>query len=401
MGGPLISDRERSTESTLAPREADVPRAPGWAYCARCVLPDTRPGLALDAEGVCTACRSHQRRPEVDWARRAAEFERLVQRVRSMGRDYDCVVPVSGGKDSTWQVVTCLEHGLRPLCVTWRAPRRTAIGQRNLDNLIALGVDHLDVSISPDVESRFARAAYVERGDPAIPMHMALFAIPLDVAARYGVPLVVWGENSAVEYGGADGAARGHRLDGAWLERYGVTGGTTWRDWIGAEGLSERDLRLYRGPEPERLLDAGCEAVFLGHYFPWDPARTAEVARHHGFESAPAARTGSNAAADIDDELISVHHWLKWHKFGFTRTFDTLSLEIRNGRMGREEAIAEIARRGPERPAEDIAAFCAFIGMTVDRFEEIADGYRDPRVWRHGGGVWRIDDFLIEEWGWA
>lgn len=382
-------------------RDAASSAQPEWAYCARCVLPDTRPGLALDEHAVCTACRTHERRPEIDWAARAADFERLVARVRALGRDHDCVVPVSGGKDSTWQVVTCLEHGLRPLCVSWRPPHRTALGRRNLDNLIGLGVDHLDVSISPAVEARFARAAYLTRGDPAIPMHMALFAIPLDVAARYGIPLLVWGENSAVEYGGADGAGRGHRLDAEWLRRYGVTGGTTWRDWVGVEGLGERELRLYRGPEPERLLDVGCEAVFLGHYFPWDPATTAQVAGRHGFEAAPEARTGSNAAADIDDELISVHHWLKWHKFGFTRTFDTLSLEIRNRRMTRDAAVAEIARRGQERPDADIAAFCRFAGIGEPEFERIADGFRNADVWSRIDGAWRIEGFLVDDWSWT
>ncbi|MGI9538872.1 MAG: N-acetyl sugar amidotransferase, partial [Miltoncostaeaceae bacterium] len=280
-----------------------------WSYCSRCVLPDTRPGLSLDRDGVCTACNSHAARPTIDWDERERAFGRVVDEARRRSAGYDCLIPVSGGKDSTWQVVTCLDHGLRPLCVTWRPPRRTPIGQRNLDNLVSLGVDHIEFRINPEVEARFARAAFRSHGDPAIPMHMALFAIPLDLAARYRIPLVVWGENSAVEYGGDDGVSMGHRLDGEWLARYGVTAGTTWRDWQGCEGLIEGDLLAYRGPSPDELAAAGCEAVFLGHYFAWDPAHTAAVARRHGFRSDDAGpRTGSNADADIDDELISVHH---------------------------------------------------------------------------------------------
>ena len=115
-------------------------------WCQRCVLPDTRPNLAIGPDGVCNACRHHQTKPDIDWAGARAAASRCPEAARhrrSRGR-YDCLIPVSGGKDSTWQVVTCLELGLKPLAVTWRTPARTAIGQRNLDNLVALGVDHID-----------------------------------------------------------------------------------------------------------------------------------------------------------------------------------------------------------------------------------------------------------------
>jgi len=372
-------------------------------WCDRCVLPDTRPNLALDPEGVCSACRAHAARPAVDWDARAADWARLVAWARGRsGGGYDCLVPVSGGKDSTWQAATCLAHGLRPLCVTWRPPGRTAIGERNLRNLVGLGVDHIDFSISPRVEAAFARAAFLRRGDPAIPMHMALFAIPLTVAVRFAIPLVVWGENSAVEYGTTGGAGVGQALDAAWLARFGVTGGTTWRDWIGAEGLSEGDLIAYRGPSDADLEAAGCRAVFLGHFFPWDPEAALATATAHGFRPDPdGPRTGAYDYADIDDDMIAVHHWLKWHKFGFTRTFDNLSLEIRNGRMTRDEAIAAIRARGDETPHRDLERFGEFTGLGRPAVERAADGFRDPRVWSRRDGSWVIDDFLVPDWEWA
>ncbi len=385
-----------------APTAARATIARPMRYCRLCVLPDSRPNLVLDADGVCNACRSHGARPGIDWSRRAEDFARLVEGARSRASGYDCLIPVSGGKDSTWQVVTCLEHGLRPLCVTWRTPGRTDVGRRNLDNLIGLGVDHIDYSVSPEVERRFMLAALRRLGDPAVPMHMALFAIPLMLAVRLRIPVVVWGENSAVEYGSADGTGHGHRMDAAWLRRFGVTHGTTWRDWVGAEGLTERDLVAHRGPDPEDLAAAGVEAVFLGHYFPWDPERVVEVARAHGFRSSTSgARTGYYDYADIDDDFISVHHWLKWHKFGFTRTYDNLSLEIRNGRLTREEAIGIIRARGFEEPTEDIARFCAFTGLGRDGFDAVADGFRDPRVWTRRDGRWTVEGFLIPDWEWT
>jgi N-acetyl sugar amidotransferase len=370
-------------------------------YCRRCITPATRPQIALDAGGVCNACRAHAARPSIDWAARAAAFRDVAAAARARSRGYDCVVPVSGGKDSTWQVVTCLEHGLTPLAVTWKAPSRTAIGARNLANLVGLGVDHVDYQISPVVERKFLAASFARHGTTALPMHMALFAIPLRIAAAFRIPLVVWGENPATEYGGPPDAQRGFRMDDRWLRTYGVTHGTTARDWISPE-LTERELTAYVAPTEAELDAAGVLAVFLGHYFAWDPERSLAVARAHGFASrAEGPRTGHYDYADIDDDFISIHHWLKWYKFVFTRTFDNLSLEIRNGRLTRAQAVEIVRRRGDETPREDIDAFCAFVGMARRRFAEIAESFRNPAVWTRRDGVWVIDGFLVPDWKWT
>jgi N-acetyl sugar amidotransferase len=369
-------------------------------YCRACVLPDTRPNLTLDAEGVCNACRSHGTKPAIDWATRAQVFREMCGQLQKRTSGYDCLIPVSGGKDSTWQVVICLEQGLRPLAVTWRTPARTAIGQRNLDNLISLGADHIDYQISPRVESRFMLKALERFGSTAIPMHLALFNIPLKIAARFQIPLVVWGENSAFEYGSADEAHTGFKLDRTWYRTYGVTHGTTAADWIDAE-LTGKDLAGYFGPDPDELQAQGVRAVFLGWYFPWDPETSLAVARAHGFQSDPGgARTGYYDYADIDDDFISIHHWLKWYKFGFTRLFDNLSLEIRNGRMTRAQAVQIIRSRGDQTPIADIDKFCAFAGISRARFFEICERFRNHDIWVQDKGVWKIRDFLIDDWSW-
>lgn len=364
------------------------------------MTPDTRPNIVLDEDGVCNACRSHERRREVDWEERAGAFRALVERAHARTSGYDSVIPVSGGKDSTWQVVTCLEHGLKPLCVSWKPPARTEIGRQNLENLVSLGVDHVDYRISPAVERRFVLRALERFGDPAIPMHMALFNIPLRVAASFGIPLVVWGENSASEYGSTSPALQGFEMDDEWLKHYGVMQGTTAIDWVG-DGLSERDLIAYCGPDAATLRSSGIVAVFLGEYFGWDPERSLRVSREHGFRSDPnGPRTGYYDYADIDDHFISIHHYLKWPKFGFTRTFDNLSLEIRNGRMTREEAIEIIRRRGDETPHEDIDLFCEFTGISRERFFEIVDSFRNPLVWTRCDGRWVMEDSLVPDREW-
>jgi N-acetyl sugar amidotransferase len=369
-------------------------------YCKKCVLPDSRPNLELDEDGVCNACRSHGFKPKIDWDRRHSDFEDLVLRVRKLSRGYDCLIPVSGGKDSTWQTWMCLEAGLTPLAVTWATPARTEIGQRNLQNLIDLGVDHIDFRISPKVEKRFMLKAFEKYGSTALPMHMAIHAIPVQMAYRFDIPLIVYGENSAFEYGSSDESVMGHRLNSEWLKRFGVTHGTTAEDWE-REGFTRKELSWYHRPSDEMLEEKDIRAVFLGHYYQWDPEQVKEAAAKQGFVFEKGKRrTGLYDYADIDDDFISIHHWMKWYKFGFTRLYDNLSLEIRNGRVSRDEAIEMIGEVGDQTPKEDIEKCCAFMGLSVDNFMTVAETFRNTDIWVKEGGTWKIPDFLIEKWSW-
>jgi len=371
-------------------------------YCKNCILPDTRPGLVIDSSGVCSACHNFDSRSEIDWEKREKQFDSVVSKAKEKSKGYDCLIPVSGGKDSTWQTVKCLEKGLNPLCVTWKTPARTEVGQKNLDNLISLGVDHIDYQISPRVEKKFMLHAFKKFGSTAIPMHMALFNIPLKIALKFEIPLVIWGENSAFEYGGTGEEKTGFKLGSSWLKKYGVTHGTSAEDWVGAE-LSKSELTPYFGPNPDDLENSGTLAVFLGYYFAWDVDMTHQVAKSHGFSctSDGSKKTGIYDFADIDDDFISVHHFLKWYKFGITRSFDNLSLEIRNGRISRDQAIQMLNEIGDDTPKDDIRKFCDFVGITEDRFYLTCEKFRNRKIWSQKSGNWEITDFLIPNWKWS
>ncbi|MBM3457873.1 MAG: N-acetyl sugar amidotransferase [Armatimonadetes bacterium] len=371
-------------------------------YCRRCILPDSRPGLEIGPDGVCNGCQgAEEKKTTIDWEARRAAFLAVVENAKTRSQGYDCLIPVSGGKDSTWQVVTCLEHGLTPLAVTWRPPGRTALGQRNLDNLVRLGVDHIDYQINPQIERRFMLRALERYGSTAVPMHLALFGIPLTLAVRFRIPLVMWGENSALEYGGTADERRGFRLDAAWLKKYGVTHGTTADDWV-SEDLPARALTAYRGPTDQEMEENGVLAVFLGYYFPWDAETSYRVAARYGFEArTEGPRTGYWNYADLDDDFISIHHFLKWYKFGITRTWDNLAAEIRAGRMTRDQAIALLRTRGDETPREDIAKFCQFAEIPEARFWEIIEPFRNRKIWEKTGDRWTIPGFLIPDWSWS
>jgi hypothetical protein len=229
---------------------------------------------------------------------------------------------------------------------------------------------------------------------------MAIYAWPLQVAAARRIPLVVYGENSAFEYGSEDPTLMGERVDERWLARFGVTHGTTALDWVG-DDLSLRDLAAFVAPDDDALTEAGVRAVFLGHYFPWDPERSLAIARRHGFESrADGPRVGHYDYVNIDDDMIGVHHHAKWFKYGITRSWDTLSMEIRAGRMSRQEAVDRVRDVGDETPWPDIEAFCDYLGISEHEYFAVMERFRNPAIWRRDADRWRIDDFLVSDFAW-
>lgn len=370
-------------------------------YCSKCILPDTRPGLIIENDGVCNACHNSMTRPEIDYEEREKLFAAIAENAKKRNCEYDCLIPGSGGKDSTWQLIKCLEYGLKPLIVTWRTPGRTIIGQQNLDNMISLGADHIDYTINPEVEKKFMYQAYKRFGSTGIPMHMAIFNIPATIAVRFNIPLIIWGENSAFEYGSDDPEIiNGFRLDRRWFNKFGVTHGTTAADWVGSE-LSKKDLAAYFGPEDDELEAKKINAVFLGYYFPWDVETSLAAAEKHGFKkSQDGAKTGLYDYTDIDCDFISVHHYLKWYKFGITRLFDNLSLEIRNNRMSRTQALEILKEKGTQCPDMDIEKLCRFVNMSESEFYQIAETFRNHEIWFQEDGIWKIKDFIIPDWKW-
>ena len=163
------------------------------------------------------------------------------------------------------------------------------------------------------------------------------------------------------------------RVDRRWLSAFGVTAGTSMADWVDDE-LSERDLAVYFLPSDDVLEAKGTRAIFLGWYFPWDPENSYRVARAKGFKARDeGARVGHLDYVNIDDDLIAIHHHAKWPKFGITRSWDTLSIEIRLGRLERDEAIRTIRRLGDETPSDDIRLFCDYLGMDTAEYFQVLE----------------------------
>ncbi len=370
-------------------------------YCKNCILPDTRPGITIEADGVCNACHSHlEKKNNIDWKERKKDFERIIEDIKKLKRSYDCIVPVSGGKDSTYQVVKCLDYGLKVLAITWRTPGRTEIGQRNLDNLIGLGIDHFDVTISSEVERKFLYKALIRMGSIGIPMHMAIYHIPFRIAVALDIPLIVWGESPVMEYGGNQKDFNLATLDHTFLKKHGILQGTSLENWAD-ENLTLRELEVYKMPDEKLLNEKNIRSVFIGYYFNWSPQKTFQIATKYGFQARiEGPKVGYYNYADIDCDFISVHHYFKWLKFGFNRLFDNLSLEIRNGCITREQAIKIIRESGDQVPYNDIKKLCNFLKIAENHFWEIVERFRNRNIWLCENGKWVIKDFIIKDWWW-
>lgn len=357
-------------------------------YCRRCVMPETKPDLRLDDEGICNACRSFERRAQVDWAAREREFRAILDRHRSRdGSNYDCIVPVSGGKDSTYQVIKLLEMGYNPVCVTATTCQLSAVGRRNIENLKGLGVDYVEVTTNPVVRARLNRIGLREVGDISWPEHNAIFTIPPRMAVQLGVSLLVWGENSQNEYGGPAAAAENNVLTRRWLEEFGGLLGLRVTDLVGQDGLQARDLIQFTYPSDAELQRAGVTGIFMGHYFPWDGYQNALVSQAYGFESFPTAVEGSLVSYEnVDNVQTGIHDYFKYLKFGFCRVTDIACLHLRRGRLSRPQALAIVKRRDGRFPwtylGQPIQDVLGRIDIDLEEFIRICDRFTNKKIFR-------------------
>lgn len=378
MSKPATPESATSTARTQAP----------LIYCRHCIMPSTKPDLLIDAEGVCSACRSYENRAVVDWDARRAELLTVLETYRSKaGTNYDCIVPVSGGKDSTCQTIRMIELGMNPLCVTATTDQLSDLGRRNIENLKRLGVDYIEVTTNPVVRRKLNRIGLTQVGDISWPEHVAIFTIPVRMAVQFNVPLIVWGENSQNEYGGPASAAEGNVLTRRWLEEFGGMLGMRVADIAGQEQIEPRHLIQYTYPSDDELSRVGVTGIFLGYYMPWDGYANALLAQAHGFETFPTAVEGSGFNYEnLDNIQTGIHDYFKFLKYGFGRATDLLCMHIRRGRITRDEAIRVVQKHDGKFPwrylGYPLDTVLREIGLSLDEFVRVCDRFTNKKLFQ-------------------
>ncbi|KKU26261.1 MAG: N-acetyl sugar amidotransferase [Microgenomates group bacterium GW2011_GWA2_46_16] len=356
-------------------------------YCVQCVMPDTKPDLIFDKEGVCSACRSYQNRSTVGWVKREIELKKLLNKYQSKkNSQWDCIIPVSGGKDSTYQVIRMLEYGMHPLCVTGTTCDLSDIGRKNIQNIKNLGVDYLEFSPNPIVRRKLNRIGLTEVGDISWPEHISIFTIPTRVAVSYDIPLIIWGENSQNEYGGPKDASNNSKLTNRrWLEEFGGLLGLRLTDLVGVEGLTERDLAPYVYPTEEELNQVGITGLFLGNYLPWDGYANALMAQAHGFTTYSKHVEGSIVNYEnLDNYQTGIHDYFKFLKFGFSRATDIACLHVRRGRLSRKDAVKIVRLADGKFPWEylgkPLEKILEPLDISVEEFISLCDRFTNKDI---------------------
>ena len=276
-----------------------------------------------------------------------------------------------------------MEYNLKPLTYTYRPIKRTKIGQKNIDNLKKLGVDHIEFSVNPIIEKKLIRESFFEFGSMAISMHLMIWNGAMNLSKFYKIPYIVWGENSAVEYSGITDNYK--TLNSSWIKKYGNTFNKSSHYWE-KNKFSKKDMSLYHLTNSKFKT----KAIFLSDYFRWDPKKTFIISKKKGFKSSKAPLTGLYNFADIDDGILNIHHYLKYYRFGITRTFDNLSLEIRNKRISRDKAVKIANKSLKIIPHKQIKNFCEFINISEKKFFQICKKFRNKKIWKKINQKWML-----------
>ncbi len=337
--------------------------------CTRCLYPDTKPDLHFDKEGVCSACRSYEKRKTIDWSGREKELLQLLE--RHNGR---CIVPSSGGKDSTWQVLKLLELGADVTIVTATTCHLTEIGRKNIDNLARYATTY-EVSPNKTVRAKLNRLGLEMVGDISWPEHCAIFTTPFKMAKDLGIPLIFYGECPQEAYGGPQGSDEAKQMTRRWISEFGGFLGLRPQDLIGVEGLTEKDMRDYMLPNELE----GLEAHFLGQYYEWDSHRNAQVAKAAGMIQELPSPTNCWDHENLDNAQTGIHDYMMFRKYGYGRGCAQISVDIRSEKVNREDALEWVERFDgyyPEMYAGvHIQEILDRIGIIRKRFDEIVERF--------------------------
>lgn len=355
-------------------------------YCKRCLNISTRPNITFSDDGLCFPCQHYIDPDEIDWDERAVRLAEIARMAKANNHSgYDCIVGVSGGKDSTRQALFVKEHvGLKPLLVSMNYPPQqiSMRGVDNICNMISQGFDCINIGCSPDVWRRTMKHAFLNHGNWAKATEFALFASVPRLAVAYQIPLIWWGE-SAASLLGDTGVIGGHPSDGNRLKYSNTLGGGD-ISWLTAAGFKRPEILQYIYPSDEEMARANIRIVFMDFFM------KEFTAYSNGNYSALRGLTmrDPNPLLDpdyfgtgmLDEDFINLNMYIRYLKFGFGRTSDIANVEIRHGRMSRETAIELVERFDGNYDPEQVVEFCAFIGISLEEFWCAVDRYVNPNL---------------------
>lgn len=360
--------------------------------CKICVQPDTRPGIYFDDNGICGACLWQHEKKEIDWNSREKELFGIAEAIKKKENNYDCVIGVSGGKDSTFQALKARDLlGLRCLLVNGEPENITDIGKYNIENLKNLGFDVISIRPNPKIMKKLIRYDFYTHLNPVKVTEYSLWASTYIIANNFNIPLIIQGENAALTLGVS---LTGQSKDSDALQANSQnTLSKPWQEYTNVDGVEEKDLYLFHYDRKD-LEVKGIRGIWLQYFLKeWSNHKNAEFATKHGLMTKPTDTDPKTLGSywlhsGLDSDLGPLNQMLKYIKLGFGACVDHASSDIREGRITRDEGIELVRKYDGKCSTEYINKFCKYINITVDEFWRVTNQFRGPMWIKNSDGKW-------------
>lgn len=375
-------------------------------YCKTCVYPSVAATpLTFDENGVCSGCRVNRQKQGIDWDERFEMLRELVGEYRS-NSNYDIVIPVGGGKDSYFQThIVTKELGLKPLLVTYHGNNYLPVAEYNLQRMRdVFDCDHIIVRPSEDMLIKMNRIGFKLQGDMNWHNHCGIFTVPIQIAVRYGVPLMLWGEHGFMDLGGMYSYNDFIEFTAKFRLEHAQRG-YDWYDFTDEglehlgrpelkEGLTAKDLLWAQYPSDEAIDSVGVRGLYLSNFVNWEANRQVKLMMDlYDWKPSdePFERTYRRFSNLDDMHENGIHDYLKFIKVGYGRATDHSCKDIRAGLMTREQGVEMVRQYDHVKPRKDLDRWLKYVNMTEEVFDSICDTFRDSRVWRVENGQWVKD----------
>ena len=361
-------------------------------------MPNTRPRIVFNNENICNACLHSQKKKNIDWVERKNEFDKLIIEIKKYSlknkSKYDCVVPWSGGKDSTSIALKLkFEFGLNPLLATFSPLITNECGEFNRNILSELGFDSIFINPNKNISKKLSKRFFIERGNPKVAWDAGVNSGPVQTALNYKIPTVFYAEHGESEYGGLVLNEESERTrDLREVIEHQI--GDYPENWI-SEEVTERDLAPYIYPSESEIENIKLDAYYFGYYFKWSMLENYHYVKLKmpNFKTNPHGRTkGTFTDFDsLDDKIDALYYYMQYIKFGFGRATRDSCRMIQNNQMTREEAI-ELARKyDGEFPEDDFDEVLNYLELNQESFEEIVNKHRNTEIWKSGkDNKWKL-----------
>ena len=359
-------------------------------WCSNCLSMSTRPRITFDADGLCNACIWMGKKKNLDWDIRLKELEALLDKHRRNDGEFDCLVPVSGGKDGSY-VAYNLKHkyGMNPLALTITPALPLELGEKNLKAFVESGYNH--ISVNPDHEAMRAlnRVGLLEMGFPYYGWLIAIQAGVIRMASKLGIGLIFYGEDGEVEYGGSTETDKNPIYDVKYMKKVYLEGG--YEKVLKGSGLTESELFFFQFPGDAELEKTPIDISHWSYFENWDPYRNYLVAKEFcGLQEAEGANSGTFTNFSQNDQaLYALHAYIMYLKFGFGRANQDASIEVRRGAMDRDQAVNLVQLYDGYYPHEYVDTYLQYYRLNREEFDAALDKWVNQDLFEKIDGYWK------------